>query len=285
MPQPRSAVPGFDKLLNPTLRALRKLGGSASIQEIVDAVIADMGLSTEVVETPHTGRSSQTELEYRSAWARNYLKNFGLIENSERGVWALTSEGAKRESIAPKEVVAYVHRKQREARATDREEPAAVDEVLTQLGWREQLIEVIFQLDPSAFERLCQRVLREAGFLEVEVTRRSGDGGIDGYGTIRIGGLISFNVLFQSKKHRANIGPEVVRDFRGAMVGRADKGLIITTAGFTREARREATRDGAPPIDLIDGELLAEKLKELRLGVSVKMVEHIEINADWFKSL
>src|SRR6185503_9379986 len=104
-------------------------------------------------------------------------------------------------------------------------------------------------------------------------------------GTIRIGGLISFNVLFQSKKHRNNIGPEVVRDFRGAMVGRADKGLIITPGGFTREARREATRDGAPPIDLIDGDLLADKLKELRLGVTVKMVEQVEVVPDWFKTI
>jgi restriction system protein len=119
----------------------------------------------------------------------------------------------------------------------------------------------------------------------VELTKTSGDGGIDGYGTIRLGGLISFNVLFQSKRYKANIGPEVVRDFRGAMVGRADKGLIISTGGFTLEARREATRDGAPPIDLIDGRLLAHKLKELRLGVRTNMVEHVEVLDDWFRSM
>ena len=140
-------------------------------------------------------------------------------------------------------------------------------------------------MDPTAFERLCQRVLRESGFIEVEVTKRSGDGGIDGYGTIRIGGLISFNVLFQSKRYRGNIGADVVRDFRGAMVGRADKGLIITTGGFTIEARREATRDGAPPLDLIDGRLLAEKLKELKLGVATTFVEHVDVEEDWFRSI
>jgi len=117
------------------------------------------------------------------------------------------------------------------------------------------------------------------------VTGRSGDGGIDGHGIIRVAGLISFTVLFQSKRYRNNIGPDTVRDFRGAMIGRADKGLLITTGGFTREARREATRDGAPPIDLIDGELLSEKLKELKLGIETRLVEEVSINSDWFKSL
>ena len=133
-----------------------------------------------------------------------------------------------------------------EARGSEAEAPIA---------WQDRLVSVLQAMDPIAFERLCQRILRESGFIEVEVTKRSGDGGIDGHGTIRIGGLISFNVLFQSKRYKGNLGPEVVRDFRGAMVGRADKGLIISTGGFTLEARREATRDGAPPIDLIDGRL------------------------------
>jgi len=91
--------------------------------------------------------------------------------------------------------------------------------------------------------------------------------------------------LFQSKRYKGNIGADVVRDFRGAMVGRADKGLIITTGGFTIEARREATRDGAPPIDLIDGRLLAEKLKELKLGVSTTLVENVDVSEEWFRSI
>jgi restriction system protein len=279
-------VPSFDKLLNPTLRALHRLGGSASIHELVDAMIADLRLPDEITSVPH-GRGGATEVEYRSAWARNYLKNYGLLENSDRGVWALTPEGAKVTEVDPRLVMREVQRRQREAResAVDGEETASEEVTPAELTWREQLLDVLLQLDSSAFERLCQRMLREAGFLEVEVTGRSGDGGIDGHGTIRIGSLISFNVLFQSKRYRGNIGPDTVRDFRGAMVGRADKGLIITTGGFTRDARREATRDGAPPIDLIDGDLLVEKLRELRLGVSVRMVEEVEVVPSWFKSI
>ena len=140
-------------------------------------------------------------------------------------------------------------------------------------------------MSPDSFERLCQRLLRESGFIEVEVSGRSGDGGIDGRGIIRVGGLISFNVLFQSKRHRDSIGSNVVRDFRGAMIGRADKGLIISTGSFTREARREATRDGAPPIDLIDGNLLVDKLRELKLGIKTRQVEMVNVDQEWFTGL
>ena len=174
----------------------------------------------------------------------------------------------------------------RERRLARKGEEASEDEDGVDEGtWQDELLEVLQAMDPIAFERLCQRLLRESGFIEVEVTRRTGDGGIDGNGIIRIGGLISFNVLFQSKRYKGNIGPDVVRDFRGAMIGRADKGLIITTGGFTREARKEATRDGAPPVDLIDGQLLVEKLKELRLGVSTKQVEEVMVNREWFDSI
>jgi restriction system protein len=272
-------VPTFDKLINPTLQALQKLGGSASNQELEDEIVASLKLPEEIAEIPH-GKGSQTEVGYRGAWARNYLKNFGLLENSDRGVWALTPAGTSTSKVDSKKVVREVQRQQREARQSA--EPTEVESTDSPAAWQEQLLEVLKAMDPISFERLCQRLLRESGFIEVDVTRRSGDGGIDGYGTIRIGGLISFNVLFQSKRYQGNIGPDTVRDFRGAMVGRADKGLLITTGGFTREARREATRDGAPPIDLIDGQLLVEKLKELRLGVVVSTVEKVEVDPKWF---
>lgn len=151
--------------------------------------------------------------------------------------------------------------------------------------WRDTVIQILREFYPDAFERLCTRLLRESGFIEVEVTGKSGDGGIDGRGIIRVGGLISFNVLFQSKRYQENVGASVVRDFRGAMIGRADKGLIITTAGFTRDAKKEATRDGAPPIDLIDGYLLAEKLKELKLGITTELVEAVDVDKGWFTSI
>lgn len=280
-------VPTHLQLLNPTLDALRDLGGSASIEELVQHVIDRLGLPQEIVDQQH-GRGSKTELEYRLAWARTYLKKYGLVANSERGVWALTPEGARTERVEPRTVARALRRqfkKQREDRAPTSSD---VDEENEQDGvgpWRETLLEALHAMPPEAFERLCQRLLRESGFIEVEVTGRSGDGGIDGHGIIRVAGLISFTVIFQAKRYRSNVPPNVVRDFRGAMVGRADKGLIITTGGFSRDARAEATRDGAPPIDLIDGELLVDKLKDLKLGVRSKMVEVVEVDTDWIRSI
>jgi restriction system protein len=283
---PKREVPKFDELMNPTLQALKRLGGSASIDELVPEIVKFLGLSQEVAEIPH-GTTGRTELEYRAAWARTYLRNAGYLENSERGVWALTPKGTQAESIDGRQVARDFARQFQAARA-GAEGPAgarATDGPETPASWQDRLLSILQTMDPTAFERLCQRILRESGFIEVEVTRRSGDGGIDGHGTIRLGGLISFNVLFQSKRYKGNLGPDVVRDFRGAMVGRADKGVVISTGNFTLEARREATRDGAPPIDLIDGRLLAEKLKELRLGVRTNLVEDVEVIDDWFGSI
>jgi len=136
----------------------------------------------------------------------------------------------------------------------------------------------------DGFERLCQRILRESGFLKVEVTGRSGDGGIDGVGVLRVA-LLSFQVYFQCKKWKGNVRAKDIRDFRGAMVGRTDKGLFITTGSYTPDAQKEATRDGAPAIDLIDGEQLCELLKNLKLGVTTKMVEEVSVEPDWFAQI
>ncbi len=152
-------------------------------------------------------------------------------------------------------------------------------------SWRETLMTTLLEMPPDAFERLCQRLLRESGFIQVEVTGRSGDGGIDGHGVVRLAGLLSFPVIFQCKRYRNTVSAGAVRDFRGAMVGRADKGLIITTGSFTRDASLEATRDGAPPIDLIDGEQLIDKLKDLKLGVTTKQVEVVEVDPEWFAAI
>jgi restriction system protein len=281
-------VPTHAELFNPTLAALRKLGGSASINELTETVVADLQLPSGVVQQPH-GDRNQTELEYRLAWARSYLKIYGLVNNSERGIWALTGDGISVQTLDPNDVIRFVQQRHKDQKPNT---PAGA--VLVQASeetgeeaesWKETILESLSEMHPSAFERLCQRMLRESGFIEVEVTGKSGDGGIDGHGIIRVAGLISFPVLFQCKRQRTNIGSATVRDFRGAMIGRADKGLVITTGGFTSDARQEATRDGAPPIDLIDGDLLATKLKELKLGVATRMVEVVDVDTEWFSSI
>ena len=156
----------------------------------------------------------------------------------------------------------------------------------SELDWKDQLIERLLAMPPDAFERLARRLLREAGFVSATVTGRSGDGGIDGIGVYRLS-LLSFPVFFQCKRYRGSVRASAVRDFRGAMAGRGDKGLLITTGSFTREAKDEATRDGAPPIDLIDGDRLCDLLKEQGLGVKVttRTIEDVGIEGAFFSDI
>lgn len=154
----------------------------------------------------------------------------------------------------------------------------------TTSDWKEELLDSIKHISPAAFERLCKRILRESGFIKVEVIGGIGDGGIDGVGVLRIG-LLSFQVLFQCKRYQGSVGSSAIRDFRGSMDGRSDKGILMTTGSFTSDARKEATRDGATAIDLIDGEALCDLLKELKLGVQTHMIEEVKIDSEWFKSV
>lgn len=274
-------VPSYDELFNPLLKSLRDLGGSGSVAEIEEKVSQNLNLSEDDINEIHKG--NRTKISYRLAWSRNYLKRYGLLENSSRGVWALTPRGVETTGVNKEEVNKYV-------KSLDKETESSIDasensEAETPyILWEESLLSEIQKISPQDFERLCQRVLRESGFVQVEVTGRSGDGGIDGRGIIKIGGLLSFRIIFQCKRYIGSVGSQQVRDFRGAMVGRAEKGLIITTGTFTRDARQEATRDGAPPVDLIDGEELTQKMKELRLGVKVEQAEVVEVDKEWFKA-
>lgn len=274
----------YDELFNPLLKALHQLGGSGTNSEIEEKIIELLGLSDQEVEDLHRGNT--TKLSYRTAWAKNYLKRFGLLENSARAVWALTSEGRKTKEVDKKTVKKLVKTlDDSKKKTTEEDNNEEINNDLKDLNWEEELISVLKSLTPDAFERLSQRLLRELGFSNVEVTGKSGDGGIDGAGVIKIGGVLSFHVVFQCKRYEKSVSSPAIRDFRGAMIGRADKGLFITTAFFTRDAKAEAQRDGAPPIDLVDGNEFARKLKELGLGVSLELVEKVTINRSWFADI
>ena len=279
----------YDDLFNPTLKALKNLGGSGAVSEIEEQVVSILDLSEDAINEIH--RESTTKLNYRLAWARNYLKRFGLLDNSSRGVWALTEAGQNTNEVDQEKVKKAVVKKDRKERSKKAEKTTSEPELtekseeLEEYSWQDTLIETMRSIQPDQFERLCQRLLRELGFVNVEVLGRTNDGGIDGKGIIKLGGVLSYHVVFQAKRYQGSVSSSVIRDFRGAMSGRADKGLILTTGSFTREAKREATRDGATPIDLIDGNEFAERLKELNLGVTVELVEEVKIKGDWFKSL
>lgn len=282
----------YDRLMNPVLQALRELGGSGSTDEIYQRVAENLQLPESVLTVLHDQETSnQTEVQYRMAWARTYLKKFGFLESPQRGLWSLTKKAESVSEVDAKEVQRFVReldRKPKQAKPAseendDQAESEKPEEVKT---WRAALHAILTKtLSPAAFERLIQRVLRESGFIQVEVVGRTGDGGIDGKGIARIHGFMSFHVVFQCKRWQGVVGAGEIRDFRGAMVGRADKGLFITTGTFSRDAIKEATRDGAPPIDLVDGDLLADKLKVLKLGVTTVMIESVSVDGTWFENI
>lgn len=279
--------PTFDRLMNPLLRALRALGGSGSVEEIYDKVVELEKLPEDVLSQLHDPeKSNQTEVAYRLAWARTWLKKYGLLENSTRGVWALAAKAKDTEQVDPEDVVRTVRALYRKEAPEADPETAAPPEVSEEEEWKQKLHGILTQkLPPAAFERLVQRLLRESGFTQVEVTGRSGDGGIDGRGIARIHGFMSFHVLFQCKRYKGSVSAGEIRDFRGAMVGRADKGLFITTGAFSPAAVKEATRDGAPPIDLVDGSEMADKLRDLGLGVRKETIEVVRVDESWFTSV
>jgi restriction system protein len=294
-----------DDFYYPILCQLQGLGGSASIEELDAQLISQFGFTEEELGATYP-TSGALIVPDKISWGRSRLKQAGFLTSGGKGVWVLTDVGrevaAKGEAAVHKAVADAMreynrnyHAKRRAAASASSpdsalpaaqpvsgSEPAAdmeVEEDQAERDWTETLLETLRSMDPSAFERLCQRMLRESGFVRVQVTGKSGDGGIDGHGVLRMN-LISFQVLFQCKRYSGSVSAGTVRDFRGAMQGRADKGLIITTGTFTPDARREATRDGAPAIDLIDGEALADLLKSLKLGVRVEQIVSERVTVD-----
>jgi len=295
----KEGLPDLPLLMLITLDALRALGGSATIQELLDYVIEHEGIS-EAEQSYLMPNERDRRLNYYLSWARTYLKRGDAVENSERGVWALTETGEQITTLGEtQKIYAAVNEEERQrakAKRDAKKAPTPSDEPVSNAeidamtdadredDWQDTLLGELLKMPPAAFERLAQRLLREAGFVKVEVRGKTGDGGIDGVGILRVN-LVSFQVYFQCKRWGSSVGAKDIRDFRGALQGRADKGLFITTSSFTKQASDEATRDGAIAIDLIDGARLCELLKDYSLGVKTEKVERVSIDSKWFSEI
>ena len=275
--------PQFLKFFVPIVESLKDLGGSGTASEVIDLAIDKLGISEK--EQQETIKNGESRVRNQAQWARLYLAKAGYISASGRGIWTLTKKSLDEpltENIAMS-IIREQRKMYRLSKQTSKKVklPKEDSEDQTNLFQEEGLLEVLQGLPPEGFERICQRLLREAGFQEVKVTGRSSDGGIDGYGILEVNPFVSFNVLFQSKRYKGAVSASQVRDFRGAMQGRADKGIILTTGSFTSDAKKEARRDGAPPIELVDGEKLVEMFERLHLGVNPKTV--YEVNDEFFE--
>lgn len=295
----KNLSPTYTELIIPTYDALKQLGGSGTNNEIYERVIVDLNLSDEVLDEPHLGSLNQSEVEYQLAWARTYLKNYGIIVNSARSVWSITSEYASELTVSAKEIVAFTvqkNAKKREMAKSNDKPNGKMDKPEDDIDsnddvefpdevkpWRQQLANVLQNMDPYGFERLSQRLLRECGFTQVSVTKKSGDGGIDGTGKLKINGIVSFNVAFQCKRYKGLVSSGDIRDFRGSLTTDIEKGIFITTGSFSKAAKDEATTPGKKQIDLIDGEEFISKLAEYSIGV--KEVKTYEIDEDFFSKI
>lgn len=271
----------FVQWMGPVLNALRELGGSGKPREVLDLVADRHGLSDASLET--TLKSGQSRFYSQVHWARQYLVWEGLLDGSTHGVWSLTPVGldtsldndaAQRLARKWSKIHAAAKKKSDDA---DDDDPAVADvEVDSDQDNRFLLLEILKKVTPEGFENLCGRLLRESGFERVSVTRRSKDEGIDGIGVLQVNPFVSFKVLFQCKRYKGSVSRAQVGDFRNAMIGRADKGIIITTGTFTADARREADRDGAPPVELVDGPKLVEMFERVGLGLKPRTVYELD---------
>ena len=300
----RTGTPDYPVIMLATIRALKDLGGLAPIIDINRQVIKNEKVSEEKQSYPQKGDTRRTRLEFALVMARSYLVYAGALENPKRGFWKLTEKGFQVRSVDELEVSLKEYNLKRAKKANakaklkkaqqkdgsvnkDVKPPVEVnvpdDTTNQEDDWKIILLETLKSMKPDAFERLCQRLLYASGFFDVDVRGKSGDGGIDGIGFLRVN-LVSFKIYFQCKRWKDSVGPNEIRDFRGALEGRASKGLFITTGTFTKGAIEEATRDSALAIDLIDSDLLCDLLKEHQIGVTTKMVEQNTINAQQFNN-
>lgn len=280
--------PQFITYFEPILLALQQLGGSARPTEATDQIARDLKVTDAERAVPN--QNGRSRFDNAVAWARLYLAKAGYIDASKRGVWRLTDKGREQKTLSHAEAFAIFKSVQggrtRNAASEPQSNAAAIlAEETTESGaftgtHREEVLAILQSLPPEGFERFCQELLRESDFQEVTVTGRSGDGGIDGLGVLQVNRLVSHKVVFQCKRYKGTVGAPQVRDFRGAMTGRADKGIILTTGTFSTEAKKEALRDGAPPIELVDGERVVQIMEELELGL--KRVHSFIVNKSFF---
>ncbi len=293
-----SRVPRYTQLIVPTFEALKALGGSGKNDEILDQIITALEIPDEVADIQHKGRTNKSELSYQADWARTYLRIYGIIENSARSVWSIMPDYVSVPEIDAKMIVDTVTKETKKRRSEkkqtvgsgENDKPEDDDptndysEYPDELKpWREQLADILQNMDPYGFERLAQRVLRECGFSQVEVTKKSGDGGIDGTGKLKINGIFSFNVAFQCKRYSGLVGAPAIRDFRGSLTTNIEKGVLITTGSFSKAAREEAASPGKQQIDLVDGEDFINMIAEY--GIGVKEVKTYEIDENFFKKI
>lgn len=275
--------PEFLKYINPVLTTLQANGGAGNSSNVIEQIIESLGINDEELEEATS--NGQSRVRNQIQWARFYLFKAGLIDNTQRGIWRLTNEGLEKK-LTNDDVYILFKGVQESVKKSPTVTPKKLELKFEDTTTEDEehsigLLNLIQSLPASGFEKLCKRLLTEIGINDITITGGSGDQGIDGKGIVKLNDVVSLNIVFQCKRYKETVSPHHVRDFRGAMQGRGEKGLIITTGRFTKEAKNEASRDGVTPIELIDGDRLVELFEKHHLGLKPVIV--FEIDQEFFK--
>lgn len=271
------------------LDALKAMGGAAKPRDVYDWIAKQIDLPEE----KRWERDAKGNIHFQNQvqWARQHLFWGGLIDGSKRNNWALTPEGANAHlNIETCEQIVQKIRRNIQGRPTRPPRPQSQTEVPTiepedateppEEAEENKVLAMLQSLPPKGFEHFCKRLLYECGLERVQVTGGSHDRGIDGYGLLRLNPVVTIKVGFQCKRYKDAVGGAAVREFRGAIHGKAEKGIIITTGYFTSEAEQEGNRDGATLIELVGGERLVEIMESKQLGVIRR--ETFDVNHSFF---
>jgi restriction system protein len=247
-------MPKQSEIEIPLLEVLISLEGQGKPKEIYPMVTKKFPNLTQedLDERMESGGNKWTN---RIQWVRQKLVDSGEIHNPQRGVWAITDKGRNRVNSPIPTLAAPVNFVEL---YEDYEE-----------DFKSQLLDKLHELTSRQFEEFAKKLLQVYGFVDLTVTEVGPDGGIDGYGRLKIG-LASMNVAFQCKRWQGNVGRREIQQFRGAIQGTYEQGIFFTTSDFTPHAKGISFQQGAVPIILMNGTGIVDIMIEKGLGVVKK---------------
>ena len=304
------AVPTYDKFIEPVLRFLATCPNGAVAREVHEVAARSLGV-TEIDRQELLPSGGQPVYKNRAGWAHDRLKRAGLSNSPRRGYWQLTDEGrafvsGHKDPLTAKEVeqlaIGYIDVRLRppptgeslaspaivQAPTADSAVASPDDrlgEALNELrrSVAAELLEALSVVSPTYFETIVLNVLHKMGYgasrADLQRVGGSGDGGIDGI--ISLDKLGLEKIYVQAKRWQSVVGRPEVQGFYGALAGqRANKGVFITTSGYTSQAIEFAK--SVERVVLIDGPRLAELMIDYEVGVSARTIKVPRLDSDYF---
>ena len=266
------AIPSEKDIELPLLQEIEAAGGQGKPSDLYDKVAKHFPQLTSADQKARHPRSGLLIWTNRVQWTRQHLIYKGQVDGSTRGVWKITEKGRAR------------------IRAISRPAPSPRPLTLPTFSMlfdrerqqiRAQLHELLMNLHPQQFEAFAGKLLESVGFTGVEVTKYVGDGGIDGYGNLDMG-VVKVKAAFQVKRWRQNVPRSEIDQFRGAIQGKFDQGIFVTTSDFADEAKKVSSVPGAVPIVLINGDKVLDIMLEKGLGVRQEPLTVARVDEEFF---